>query len=63
MKSFEPPAGLSRLHIFADNDANYAGQLAAYDLASRLAAGLAVELHVPPVVDTDWLDVLNGQTP
>src|SRR5205823_8543691 len=33
IKSFQPPRGLLRLHVFADNDANYVGQAAAYDLA------------------------------
>jgi hypothetical protein len=28
------------------------------DLA-LLAAGLTIEVHVPPIADTDWLDVLN----
>lgn len=62
IKTFVPPRGLLRLHVFADNDSNYAGQAAAYDLAKRLRgdAALAVEVHVPPVADTDWLDVLNG---
>jgi putative DNA primase/helicase len=61
IKSFVPPLGLLRLHIFADNDSNYVGQAAAYDLARRLNRdGLLVELHVPPDADTDWLDVLNA---
>lgn len=60
IKSFVPPRGL-RLHIFADNDSNYIGQAAAYELAHRLNRdGLTVEVHVPPIADTDWLDVLNG---
>src|SRR5260370_23289294 len=33
IKTFQPPRGLLRLHVFADNDANYVGQTAAYDLA------------------------------
>jgi len=62
IKSFVPPRGLMRLHIFADNDANYTGQAAAYYLANRLTRdGLIVEVHVPPIADTDWLDVLNGR--
>ena len=63
IKSFQPPPGLRQLHIFADNDSNYVGQEAAYNLARRLTRdGLNVEVRVPPAPDTDWLDVLNGQT-
>jgi putative DNA primase/helicase len=61
IKAFQPPGGLNRLHVFADNDSNYVGQSAAYDLARRLSRdGIHVEVHVPPDADTDWLDVLNG---
>jgi putative DNA primase/helicase len=62
IKTFQPPGGLQRLHIFADNDANFVGQEAAYALARRLSRhGLPVEVHVPPAADTDWLDVINAQ--
>ena len=62
IKTFQPPRGLLRLHVFADNDANYVGQAAAFDLAHRLNRdGLTVEVHVPPIANTDWLDVLNGE--
>ena len=58
--TFEPPARLRRLVILADNDTNYAGQKAAYTLASRLARKVpVVEVMVPSDPDTDWLDVLN----
>ena len=62
IKTFQPPPGLLRLHVYADNDGNFVGQEAAYSLAKRLGrdVGLTVEVHVPPDVDTDWLDVLNG---
>ena len=56
-----PPARQHAVKL-ADNDANYVGQAAAYDLAHRLNRdGLTVEVHVPPIADTDWLDVLNEQ--
>jgi putative DNA primase/helicase len=66
IRAFQPPPGLLRLHIFGDNDANYVGQAAAYDLAKRLhretKGQLSVEVHIPPLVKgdkSDWLDVLN----
>ena len=61
IKSFQPPGGLRRLHVFADNDSNFVGQAAAYELARRLTRdGLAIEVHVPSDADTDWLDVRVG---
>jgi putative DNA primase/helicase len=63
IESFEPPADLTRLAVFADNDANFTGQAAAYTLARRLGRRLDVEVHVPPSAGTDWLDVLTGKAP
>jgi putative DNA primase/helicase len=60
IKSFRPLGGLRQLHVFADNDLNFVGQDAAYNLARRLSReGVNVEVYVPPDPDTDWLDVLN----
>jgi putative DNA primase/helicase len=63
MESFVPPAGVRRLTIFADHDTNFAGQLAAFTLARHLHnvhRGLVIEVKIPPVPGSDWLDVLNG---
>ncbi len=60
MESFEPPAGISRLIIFADHDANHVGAKSAYACAHRLSmAGLSVTVHMPNRPG-DWLDVLNS---
>jgi putative DNA primase/helicase len=59
VETFDPPAGLHRLHIFGDNDSNFTGQRAAYVLAHRLARMMEVLVDVPLEPDTDWNDVLN----
>jgi putative DNA primase/helicase len=60
VEKFEPPAGTERLIIFGDNDANGAGQKAAYALASRLALRMQVEVKIPDAAGADWNDVLRG---
>jgi putative DNA primase/helicase len=65
MRAFEPPAIVRRLHVFADNDSNFSGQSAAYDLAKRLSQGpqpIEVIVNVPEMPDSDWLDELNLRT-
>jgi putative DNA primase/helicase len=49
VKTFVPPLTLKRLHIYADNDANYTGQSAAFALANRVAVQneIPVEVHIP----------------
>jgi putative DNA primase/helicase len=62
LENFEPPADVSKLIIFGDNDANHVGQTAAHTLASRVAARATVEVHIPERPGTDWNDVLLEQT-
>lgn len=51
------PPGVKRFIIFADNDANFVGQEAAYRLAKRLCGrGFSVEVALPPRAGSDWLD-------
>lgn len=63
IETYEPPEGVEHVVIFADHDANFAGQAAAYRAAHRLALkGTEVEVCIPPRPG-DWLDELNGRRP
>ncbi|KRS17520.1 DUF7146 domain-containing protein [Roseovarius indicus] len=60
MEKWEPPASVEELTIFADNDAKFGGQKAAYALAHRLSVkGLSVAVKVPGDVGTDFNDMLK----
>ena len=60
MKNFIPPEGIEMVGIFADNDINYAGHAAAYELAHKLSLReIKVEVLFPRDVGTDYLDVWN----
>ena len=56
------PPSVKRVRIYADNDANFAGQAAAYALARRLkseekvSGKRDVRVFVPQKVNTDWAD-------
>ena len=58
LEGFEPPAGVEKMIIFADNDKNFTGQKAAFLLAHRLAMKNKIisEVEVPHVQGDDWLD-------
>ncbi|SDM52802.1 Uncharacterized domain associated with phage/plasmid primase [Oryzisolibacter propanilivorax] len=59
LASFEPPAGVQRIYVFADHDASGAGQRAAERLAQRAARmGLVARTLTPPSPGTDWADEL-----
>jgi putative DNA primase/helicase len=61
------PATVAKLGIYADHDASYTGQAAAYALAKRIKmqgkgrGRCEVAVHVPRHADTDWSDVLLDQ--
>lgn len=58
LAKWEPPPIAKVVYIFADNDANFAGQAGAYQLAHRLALkGITPRIMLPGMVG-DWNDVL-----
>jgi putative DNA primase/helicase len=64
MEALEVPARVTEVSIFADCDANYRGQAAAYALAHRLAVGTQprrVAVYVPRRAGTDFLDVYGAR--
>lgn len=59
MERFDPVNGFKKFVIFADADANHAGQKSAHTLANRLyLAGFLVRVETPRDVGLDWNDVL-----
>lgn len=58
LEQWQPPAIAKCVHIYSDNDMNYAGQASAYKLANKLSlAGLQVIVATPNKFG-DWNDVL-----
>jgi len=58
MSKWTVPDDVSELVIFGDNDMNFAGQAAAYELAHRACrSGLAISVRLPPVAGSDWNDI------
>lgn len=61
MAKWDAPDEAKEVHIFADNDANFAGIAAAWALAHRLKLrGVEPVVHLPPALG-DWNDVLLAQ--
>jgi putative DNA primase/helicase len=56
MAKWNPPDGVEKVLIFGDNDKSFAGQKAAYSLASRLWDKVSVEVKIPEE-SGDWNDV------
>lgn len=61
MEGFVPPAEVKEVMVFSDNDANFAGQKAAYTLANRLVLRdkIGATVLVPDKRGYDWLDQFN----
>jgi putative DNA primase/helicase len=61
LEGFEPPEGIRKITICADNDASFAGQKSAYILANRLYnKDLIVEVQTPDKPGEDFNDVLKN---
>jgi putative DNA primase/helicase len=59
METFQPPEGVTGVLIYADNDANFTGQRAAYALANRLAIqGYTTGVFIPNDVG-DFADTMK----
>jgi putative DNA primase/helicase len=60
-----PPAGVTHVIVYGDNDRKFGGQAAAFALAHRLACderlSVTAEVSLPPKEGEDWNDVLMRQ--
>jgi putative DNA primase/helicase len=58
LAAWEPPAGVERVTIFADNDESFTGQTAAFDLEARIKDRVSVQIEMPVTEGSDWVDAL-----
>lgn len=58
LRQWEPPARVEYVTVFGDNDANFTGQAAAYELARRLSSKVGISVEIPNDEGKDWNDVL-----
>lgn len=58
LEKWTPPAGVTEVVIFGDNDPAFGGQAAAFALAHRIATRhrIAVETRIPEQAGKDWAD-------
>lgn len=62
LQEWMPPASVTTVFIFGDNDESSTGQAAAFTLAQRLKAkGVSAFVELPPRSGQDWNDVLKAQ--
>jgi putative DNA primase/helicase len=60
LAEWEPPQGVTEVTIYGDNDANYTGQAAAYQLARRLTLKkIKANVLIPATIGEDWADMLE----
>jgi len=68
LQSFVPPDNIEKLFIFGDNDRNYAGQAAAYELAKKMSIKRASDIKdgkfsvlvcIPTRSGSDWNDAIK----
>lgn len=62
MRTWQIPIDLKRLIVFGDNDKNFVGQAAAYEIARRVkteraTAHIEVEVRIPDVPGKDWNNI------
>jgi len=68
LEKISVPGSVKRVFIYADNDASFTGQAAAFVLAKRLSAsregqeGLKVKVFVPQRPGEDWADVVKRRS-
>lgn len=59
LEKWWPPEGVREVLILGDNDANFSGSKAAYNLANKLALkACSVTVAIPDIMGQDWNDVL-----
>ena len=60
LSQWEPPQGVKKVTVFADNDRSYTGQAKAYCLANRLVVKnkLSVSVQLPGTDGADWADIV-----
>lgn len=61
MATFVPPKGIRSITIYADRDASFAGEAAAYKLANKLSSKYMVTVKKPDTVGFDYADVWSAQ--
>lgn len=62
LAAWVPPVGVRKVIIFGDNDDNFTGQTAAFDLEARIRERVDTHIEIPHIEGDDWCDVLARRT-